>query len=134
MKRLKVCEMKIMYFSLVTVVLTFSFGCGGSTVPVNAVPPPIASPTPTTASSVPTSSTAKDGNYKGKGKVTKINTQIGSVELDHEEIVGLMPRMIMEFYVKDKDLLNGLAVGDTVDFVIEYKHPGETITSIKKVK
>lgn len=126
--------MKKIYFSLITVVLTCSFGCGGRTVPVNAVPPPSASPTPTSASPVPTTATPKDGNYNGKGKVTKINIQIGSVELDHEEITGLMPRMIMEFYVKDKALLNGLAVGDSVDFVIEYKHPGETITSIKKVK
>ena len=126
--------MRKIYFSLITVVLIFSFGCGGSTVPANAVPPPIASPTPTSASPVPTTATPKDGNYNGKGKVTKINTQLGSVELDHEEIVGLMPRMIMEFYVKDKALLNGLAIGDTVDFVIEYKHPAETITSIKKVK
>lgn len=107
----------------------FGLGCGGGTVQVNSVPPPSVSPTP-----VPTSSTPKDGNYNGKGKVTKINTQIGSVELDHEEIPGLMPRMIMEFYVKDKALLNGLAVGDSVDFVIEYKHPGETISSIKKIK
>lgn len=131
--------MKKIYFSLITVVLTCSFGCGGSTVPVNAVPPPSVSPTPTPAISrpatpAPTTGTPKDGNYNAKGKVTKINTQLGSVELDHEEIAGLMPRMIMEFYVKDKSLLNGLAVGDSVDFVIEYKHPGETITSIKKIK
>lgn len=131
--------MKKIYFSLITVVLTCSFGCGGSTVPVNAVPPPSVSPTPTPAISrpatpAPTTGTPKDGNYNAKGKVTKINTQLGSVELDHEEIAGLMPRMIMEFYVKDKSLLNGLAVGDSVDFVIEYKHPGETITAIKKVK
>lgn len=104
-------------------------GCGGNAVPVNSVPPPSVSPTP-----VPTSSTPKDGNYNGKGKVTKIDTKIGSVELDHEDIPGLMPRMIMEFYVKDKALLNGLTVGDSVDFVIEYQHPGETIVSIKKVK
>lgn len=131
--------MKKIYFSLITVVLTCSFGCGVSTVPVNAVPPPSVSPTPTPAISrpatpAPTTGTPKDGNYNAKGKVTKINTQLGSVELDHEEIAGLMPRMIMEFYVKDKSLLNGLAVGDSVDFVIEYKHPGETITSIKKIK
>ncbi|MEQ1922406.1 MAG: copper-binding protein [Pyrinomonadaceae bacterium] len=129
--------MKKICFSLITVVLTCSFGCGGSSVPVNAVPPPSVLPTPATrvsATPVPTSSTPKDGNYNGKGKVTKINTQLGSVELDHEEIAGLMPRMIMEFYVKDKAMLNGLAVGDSVDFVIEYKHPGEKITSIKKIK
>ena len=76
----------------------------------------------------------KDGNYPSKGKVTKINTGLGSVELNHEEITGVMPPMIMEFYVKDKSLLDGLKVGDNVDFVLEYKHPTETIVSIKKIK
>jgi Cu(I)/Ag(I) efflux system protein CusF len=76
----------------------------------------------------------KDGNYPSKGKITKINTELGSVELDHEKIVGVMEPMIMEFYVKDKSLLDGLKVGDNVDFVLEYKHPTETIVSIKKIK
>ena len=58
----------------------------------------------------------------------------GSVELKHEEIKDLMPAMQMEFFVKDKKILEGLKVGDKVDFVIEYKHPQETITSIKKAQ
>lgn len=76
----------------------------------------------------------KDGNYPGHGKIIKINTELGSVELNHQEILGVMPAMIMEFYVKDKALLNGLAVGDKVDFVLEYKHPSETIVGITKVQ
>ncbi len=76
----------------------------------------------------------KDGNYPGKGKVTKINTDLGSVELDHQEVVGVMPAMIMEFYVKDKSVLGDIKVGDEVDFILEYKHPTETIVSIKKIK
>ena len=76
----------------------------------------------------------KDGNYPGRGKVTKINMDLGSVELDHEEIVGVMPPMIMEFYVKDKALLNGLTLSDKVEFVLEYKHPSETIIGIKKAQ
>ena len=83
---------------------------------------------------VPASTQPKDGNYPSTGKVTKINMDLGSVELDHQEIVGVMPAMIMEFYVKDKSLLDGLKVGDEVDFVLEYKHPSETIVSIKKTK
>jgi len=46
----------------------------------------------------------------------------------------LMPPMQMEFFVKDKVLLKNLAIGDRVDFVIEYKHPTEVITSIKKTQ
>jgi len=75
-----------------------------------------------------------DGNYPGKGKVTKINKELGSVELDHEEIVGVMPPMIMEFYVHEKWLLKGLKVGDEVDFILRYAHPSETIVSITKIK
>ena len=45
-------------------------------------------------------SSPKNGNYNGKGVVTKINLDLVSVELDHEEIKGLMPKMTMEFYVK----------------------------------
>ena len=72
--------------------------------------------------------------YDGKGVVTKINLEAVSVELDHEEIKGLMPKMIMEFYVKEKSELEKLKVGDTVDFVLEDNAGAERIVSIKKSK
>ena len=87
------------------------------------------SPTP-----LPTPSVPKDGDYDGKGVVTKIDLKLGSVELDHEEIKDMMPAMRMEFFVSDKKLLNGLNVGDKVDFVIRYKDPTETIVSIKRAQ
>jgi len=86
------------------------------------------------ATPVPTSSIPKNGNYDGKGVVTKINLELVSVELDHEEIKGLMPKMIMEFFVAKKSDLQALKVGDKVEFVLEYKDGAETITSIKKAK
>lgn len=98
---------------------------------------PSAAPTtgPLTApSAAPTTKPPKDGDYPGKGKVTKINNDLGSVELDHEEITGLMPRMIMEFYVSDKAMLKGLAVGDQVDFVVRHKGGTETIVKISRAK
>jgi Cu/Ag efflux protein CusF len=76
----------------------------------------------------------KDGNYTGKGKVTKIDMNIGSVEMDHEDIKDLMPAMRMEFYVSDKAMLSPLTVGDTVDFTILYKGGTETIIKIEKAK
>ncbi len=81
---------------------------------------------------VPTAAGINDGNFNGTGRVTKIDLKLGSVELDHNEIVGLMPAMRMEFYVKDKTLLSDLKVGDNVDFVVEYKQGTEIITNIKK--
>ncbi len=86
------------------------------------------------ATPLPTPIIPKDGNYNGRGEVTKINDELGSVELNHEEIKDLMAPMQMEFFVKDKTLLKGLKIGDRVDFVVEYKHPTEVITSIKKAQ
>lgn len=86
----------------------------------------------TSATPVKTVATPKDGNYNARGRITKINNELGSVELDHEDIPGVMPPMIMEFYVRDPSQLATVKVGDTVDFVLEYKHPTETIVAIKK--
>jgi Cu/Ag efflux protein CusF len=52
------------------------------------------------------------------------------VELNHEEIKGLMPPMTMEYYVKDKALLQGIKVGQKVDFTIEDWGGNETISAI----
>jgi Cu/Ag efflux protein CusF len=43
-----------------------------------------------------------------------------------------MPAMRMEFYVKDKAMLNGLKAGDKVDFVLEDKAGAEMIVEMKK--
>lgn len=76
---------------------------------------------------------SKVKTFDGKGVVTKINLELGSVALDHEEIKGLMPAMQgMEFYVSDKKMLDNLKVGDKVDFVLEDNAGAEQIIAIKK--
>lgn len=71
--------------------------------------------------------------FPGKGVVTKINLDLGSVELDHEAIKGAMPAMIMEFYVADKNELMPLKIGDKVEFVLEEDRGQEKLASIKKI-
>jgi Cu/Ag efflux protein CusF len=118
---------KLPFLMLASLYIILSIGCGENRpASVNAV----ASPTVNTSTPV----YPRDGNYDARGTITKINNELGSIEFDHEEIPGLMPAMRMEFFVKDKAILNGLAVGDNVDFVIEYKHPAETVVSVKKIK
>jgi Cu/Ag efflux protein CusF len=121
---------KFLIFTLFIFVFSFS-ACGEKSVsdvkPQNVK----AAQTP---SPVPTASIPKDGNYDGKGEITKINLELGSVEMKHEDIKDLMPAMQMEFFVKDKKILENLKIGDKVDFVVEYKHPQEIITSIKKAQ
>ncbi len=124
---------------LTTVAISIFSACGSS----DAGKPPVA-PAPNAASPaaakpavspIPTAQpTPKNGEYPGKGKVTKINNELGSVEMNHEEIVGVMPPMLMEFYVTDKEMLKGLAVGDAVEFMLRYKDGQETISKIEKAK
>lgn len=112
-------------------VINCSSGSATSSKANNAAPAKTAAPsTPAPTPQPP----PKNGDYPAKGKVTKINNELGSVELDHEDIPGLMPRMIMEFYVDDKSVLKQIAVGDKVDFVIRYKDGQETISRIAKEK
>lgn len=61
-----------------------------------------------------------------------INRKEGWIEIDHEEIKGLMPAMQMEFWVKSKSLFDHVKVGDRVDFVIVETEKGEYLTEIKK--
>ncbi len=93
---------------------------------------PVSFPTPDPAATpVPR---PRNGDYDAKGVVTKINLEAGSVEIDHEEIKDLMPKMVMEFFVSDKTMLDGLKVGDRVEFLLRYKDPTETIVKIKKAQ
>ena len=109
--------------------------CGGQQPISNKAVPPPNTGTPRPPAPAPTEPPPiKDGNYNGKGTVYKIDLNLGSVGLNHDDIVGLMPAMQMEFYVTDKALLKGLALGDKVDFVIVYKGGRETINSIKKTR
>ncbi len=119
---------------LILMVSIFCFALVGCEKSVSETKPQNAKPAPTTTAPSTAPSIPKDGNYDGKGEVTKINLELGSVELKHEDMPGLMPAMQMEFFVKDKSILKGLAVGDRVDFVVEYKHPTEVISSIKKTQ
>ena len=87
----------------------------------------------TAAPSVSVPDKTKIKTYDGKGVVTKINLELVSVELDHEEIKGLMPKIIMEFYVSDKKMLDKLKIGDKVSFVLEDNAGAERIIEIKKI-
>jgi Cu/Ag efflux protein CusF len=71
-------------------------------------------------------------SYQGVGVVKSLNPKLPAIELDHEEVVGLMPAMQMEFPVTDISLLNGLAVNDRVDFTIVDNTGEMKITAIKK--
>lgn len=70
--------------------------------------------------------------YPGKGVVTLINLKEGWIEIDHEEIEGLMPAMQMEWTAEPRSLLRKVKVGDKVEFVVVETGKGEIITELKK--
>jgi Cu/Ag efflux protein CusF len=73
--------------------------------------------------------------YHGVGvvKAIKIDAKQPSIEIDHEDIPDLMPAMAMEFFVRDRLLLNGITPGDRIDFTMENGVGGLKITEIKKL-
>jgi Cu/Ag efflux protein CusF len=70
--------------------------------------------------------------FNGVGVVTKVDRQMASVGLDHEEIKDYMPPMSMEYYVKDKSMLDGVKVGDKVDFTVEDISGNILISALKR--
>lgn len=72
--------------------------------------------------------------YPGRGVVTIINPKEGWVEINHEDIEGLMPAMQMEWSVKDRSLLQKIKVGNKVEFVVVETGSGEIITEMKRVE
>ena len=99
--------------------------------PVSVEPHPASSPTPLRGpAGFPPAVMNKP--YTGTGVVASINKKEAWIEINHEEIKGLMPAMQMEFNVKDKSLLDKVNVGDQVDFTIVETEKGEYLTEINR--
>ena len=87
--------------------------------------------TPAPAPSGPAAA-IQPSTYQGVGVVKGLDPKAPAIEIDHEEIVGLMPAMQMEFPVTDVALLSGLAVNDRIDFTVVEKTGEMKLTDIKK--
>jgi Cu/Ag efflux protein CusF len=73
--------------------------------------------------------TAATGVFHGVGVVTAIDAASGALTLDHEEIKGLMPAMVMMYRVQSRDVSEGLGVGDRIAFDVDGK--SYTIVGVK---
>ena len=71
--------------------------------------------------------------YAGVGTVKSIDPKLPAIEIDHEDIKGLMPAMQMQFHVKDKGLLEGVAPEDRINFTIENGVGGMNVIAIHKM-
>jgi cytochrome oxidase Cu insertion factor (SCO1/SenC/PrrC family) len=68
----------------------------------------------------------------GVGIVESFDQQRATIQIDHEEIKGLMPPMNMQFSVEDKSLLDSINPGDKIDFWIKTTPAGYVVTRMKK--
>lgn len=98
-----------------------------------------AAPTPTTQPAVQINNppgfppVVLGKSYPGTGVVLIVNRKENWVELEHEEIKDLMPAMQMEFWIRNPSLMNGVRVGDKVDFVVVEDRVGQYLTELKRV-
>jgi Cu/Ag efflux protein CusF len=114
---------------LTLVVILFSAACK------RTQPTPVPTPSPTPPKRIAGPPPPVIGKpYPGKGVVILINRKEGWIEIDHEEIVDLMPPMQMEWFVEKPSLLNNVKEGDKVLFTVVETGKGELITEIKKIK
>lgn len=91
-----------------------------------------ASKSPTAPAPTGPAAAVQTHTYKAVGVVKSLNPKRPGIEIDHEEVVGLMPAMRMEFPVTDGSLLNGVSVNDRVDFTIEDGTGEMKIIALKK--
>jgi Cu/Ag efflux protein CusF len=59
--------------------------------------------------------------FHGVGTITGIDSASGSLTINHAAIPGLMEAMEMSYETKPAKLLEGLKIGDKVDFALDGK-------------
>jgi len=112
--------------------ISFSVSCKRQT---SSPTTPAPSPTPQNLKPIGVAPPPVIGKpYPGKGVVKLINRKEGWIEIDHEDIVDLMPAMEMEWSVEKSSLLDNLKVGDKINFTVVETGKGEIITTIKKIQ
>ena len=71
--------------------------------------------------------------HHSTGTVKALDLKRPTIEIDHGDIEGLMPAMQMEFSVKNAAILNGVSVGDRIEFEVTNSVGGLQVTAIKRL-
>lgn len=79
----------------------------------------------------PVADASKDLGH-GVGIVESFDQERATIQIDHEEIKGVMPAMNMSIAVKDKVLLDSVNPGDKIDFWVEPTPAGLVVVRILK--
>lgn len=79
----------------------------------------------------PAADASKDLGH-GVGIVESFDQERATIQIDHEEIKGVMPAMNMSIAVKDKSLLDSVNPGDKIDFWVEPTPAGLVVVRMLK--
>jgi Cu/Ag efflux protein CusF len=71
--------------------------------------------------------------FHAQGIVRAILPELNVVVVTHDDIAGYMPPMTMGFRVATPQLLDGVAVGDSVRFVLRGMVPNLFVTGVQKL-
>jgi Cu(I)/Ag(I) efflux system protein CusF len=78
---------------------------------------------------------AKPAEAQGTGVVKAIDTDKGTITLQHQAIASIgWPAMTMAFKAGSPDVLKAAQVGDTVQFTLHLAGMANTVTSIRPVQ
>ena len=72
--------------------------------------------------------------FDAQGVVRAVLQEINVVVLTHDDIGGFMPSMTMGFRLRDPQLIQGIAVGDTVRFKLQGVPPNLVIVEMAKAR
>jgi len=71
--------------------------------------------------------------YEVNGVIESVDKANGMVQINHEDIKGVMPGMNMPFKVKDPAMLDSIASGDKVRFSLQLTESGFLVLAINKL-
>jgi protein SCO1/2 len=118
-------------------------GCGEESIPgakssetANRVPVEItagvASSTPAGMRANPLESTNILRSFLARGVIRETPMGGQTIVIRHEEIPGFMPKMTMEFSVRDTDELRGLQAGDVITFQVKANQEESWIEGVQR--
>ena len=81
---------------------------------------------------VPGVATGTIRSFQARGVVRELPKEASRIVISHEAIAGFMPRMTMEFAVRDGKELEGLRPGDQVTFLVKATEEESWIENIRR--
>lgn len=76
---------------------------------------------------------AEEKHWTVQGKIISLSPGEKRIEIDHQDIPGLMAAMTMTFPVADARILNGVSAGDAVEFELSQTDTGLVVTALRKL-